>query len=66
MAGIGAADASSKIEEAVAVNVFEPGVFSLGYVDGRSVGKAAGNGFGAALGEGLRLRPRNRCAKLDG
>ncbi len=45
MAGVGAADASGEIDVAVAVDVFEPGVFGFGYVDGRAVRKAAGHGL---------------------
>ena len=66
MADVEAADAAGEIEVAVAVNVFEPGVFGLGNVDGRAVRKAAGHGFGAALGERLGLRAGNWCAKLNG
>src|ERR1700722_3985345 len=51
MANVEATDATGKIEVAVAVNVFEPGVFGLGNIDWRTVRKAAGHGFGAALGK---------------
>ena len=36
MTHVEAADAAGKIQVAVAVNVFEPGVFGLGHVDGRA------------------------------
>ena len=45
MADVEAADAAGEIEVAVAVDVFEPGVFGLGDVDRRAVRKAAGHGF---------------------
>ncbi len=62
MPDVEAADASGEVEVAVAVNVFEPGVFGFGDVDGRAVRKAAGHGFGAALGERLGFRAREwRC-----
>src|SRR5271165_134979 len=63
---VDAANASGKVEIAVAIDVFEPGVFSLGYVDRRPVGKAAGHGFRAALRQRLRLRAGNRSAELNG
>jgi hypothetical protein len=65
MADIETADAAGEVEIAVPVDVFEPGVFGLGNIDGRAVGKAAGHGFGAALGERSGLGPGNGCAKLN-
>ena len=65
MADVQTADASGKVEVAVAVHVLEPGVFGLGNVDGRAVRKAAGHGFGAALGKGLGFRPWDGGAKLN-
>src|ERR1019366_683416 len=65
MADVEAADAAGEVEVAVAVHVFEPGIFGLGNIDGRAVRKAAGHGFGAPLGEGLRFRARNGCAELN-
>ena len=62
MADVEAADAAGEIDVAVAVDVFEPGVFGFGDIDGRAVGKAAGHGFGAALGERLGFRAGNRCS----
>ena len=66
MPDVEAADASGEVEVAVAVDVFEPGVFRLGDIDGRAVRKAAGHGFRAALGERLGLRAGNGSAKLNG
>jgi hypothetical protein len=51
MAGVGAADASGEIDVAVTIDVLEPGVFGLGYVDRRAVGEAARDGLRASLGE---------------
>src|SRR5208283_122373 len=65
MAHVSAADASGEVEVAVAVNVLEPRVFSLGDVDGRAVGEPARHSFRATLREGLGLRPRNGSAKLN-
>ena len=65
MAGVGAADASGEIDVAVAVDVFEPGVFGFGYVDGRAVGEAAGHGFGTAVGERAGVGAGNGCVDLN-
>ena len=56
------ANASGEIEVAVAIDVFEPGVFGFRYVDGRAVGEAAGQGLGAARGERLGFRAGDGCA----
>jgi len=66
MTDVKAPDATREIEIAVAVNVFEPGVFGLCNVNRRAVGKAAGHGFGAALGEGAGFWSGNCGAKLNG
>ena len=58
MADVEAADAAGEIDVAVAVDVFEPGVFGFGDVDGRAVRKAAGHGFGAALARALAISGR--------
>ena len=55
MADVEAADTPGKIQIAVAVDVFEPGVFRLGNIDGSAVRKPAGHGFRPALGKNLRL-----------
>ena len=44
MPDVKAADAAGKIEVAVAVYVFEPGIFGLGHVDGRTDREPAGYG----------------------
>jgi hypothetical protein len=54
---LSAADAAGEVDVAVAVDVFEPGVFGFGDVDGRAVRKAAGHGLGAALGESRDFGP---------
>ena len=45
MSDVETADAAGKIQVAVAVNVFEPGVFGLGHVNGRADRKPAGYGI---------------------
>ncbi len=66
MASVRAPNAAREVQVAIAVNVLEPGVFGLGHIDGRAVGKAAGHGLRAALRKGLGLGARNGSAKLDG
>jgi hypothetical protein len=66
MTGIRAADASGKVDVAVAVDVFQPGAFGFRDVDRRAVRKAAGHGLGAALGESLRLRTGDGRADSNG
>ena len=51
MARVSAAYASGEVNVAVAIDVFEPGVFGLGYVDGCAVRKAAGHSMSAAGGK---------------
>ena len=65
VAGVGAADASGEVYVAVAVDIFEPGVFGFGYVDGCAVGDAAGDGLGAAGGEGLGFRAGDSSFEVD-
>jgi len=57
MTSVGAADASSEIDVTVAVDIFQPRAFRLGYVDGRAVRKAAGHGFCAAGASVLDFGP---------
>ena len=65
MADVQAADAAGEVEVAVAIDVFKPGIFGFGNIDGRAVRKPAGHSFRAALGQGLRLRARNLRAELN-
>ena len=62
MSGIEAADAAGKIDQAVAVNIFDDRSFSLGNKDGRSMISRPYNGRIPPLHESLRARSRNRCA----
>ena len=65
MADIEAADTSSKVEVAIAVDIFEPGPFGLGNINRRAMRKPARHGLRAALRQGLRLRARNYSAELN-
>src|SRR5262249_12939722 len=65
MTDIEATNASREIEVAVAIDIFEPGIFGLGNVDWRTVRKPAGHGFCTTLMERLGLRSRNRCLQLN-
>ena len=51
MPNIEASDAAGKVQVAVAVYIFKPGVFSLGHVDGRTDREPSRFGIPAALGE---------------
>ncbi len=59
MSHIEAADATGKIDERIAVDIFDECAFGLGDVDGRGVREAAGNGLRAAAVEFLRARARD-------
>src|SRR5437879_2005794 len=65
MAHIEAADASGKVDIAIAVDIFEPGPFGLGHINRRAMRKPARHGLRAALRQGLRLRARNYSAELN-
>jgi hypothetical protein len=49
MSYVEAADASGEIDVAIAVYIFEPGIFGFGYVDGSSVRESTRDGFIPAL-----------------
>src|SRR5579885_1287051 len=63
--GVEAADTSRKIDKAVAVHVFEPGILGVRDVDRRGVRKSSWNGAFAARGEGTRLGAGNRSFELN-
>src|SRR5579872_324215 len=65
MAHVEAADAAREIKIAVAIDVFQPCVLSLGDINWRAVRKAAGYSFRAAVCKGLRLRPGNLRSELN-
>jgi len=65
MAHVEAADTPRKVEIAVAVDIFEPGIFGLGDINRRAVRKPARHRFRAALRQSLRFRSRNCSAKLN-
>src|SRR5437879_720689 len=66
VSGIEAADATSKINEAVAVHIFDDGAFSFRNKDGRRVIRGLHNRSVTAFHQLLRARPGNRRAKLNG
>ena len=66
MADVEASNTSGEIQVAVAVDIFQPGVFGLGNVNRRAVRKPAGHSFRAALREGPGLRARDGSAELNG
>ena len=58
MADIEAADAAGEIDVAVAVDVFEPGVFGFRYIHRRAVRKTAGHGLGCGARRALSISGR--------
>ena len=60
MSHIQASDAAGKIQVAVAVHIFEPGIFRLRYIDRCDNRKAARNGVGTAGSQRFRFRSGNR------
>ncbi len=59
---IQATDAAGKIQIAVAVHVFKPGIFRLRHIDRRANRQPARDGVGAALSQSFRLRSGNRSS----
>jgi hypothetical protein len=65
MADVEAANAPGKINVAVAIDIFEPGVSGFGDVDGRGVRQAAGHGLRAALTECAGVGAGDGSAEFD-